>query len=59
MLLSIESNKQKNDVEELGKQIAMQIAATAPQAIDKDGLDESILKKEKEIITEELKNSYW
>ena len=57
VLLSIESNKQKNDVEELGKQIAMQIAATAPQAIDKDGLDESILKKEKEIITEELKNS--
>ena len=57
VLLSIESNKQKNDVEELGKQIAMQIAATAPLAIDKDGLDESILKKEKEIITEELKNS--
>ena len=57
VLLSIESNKQKNDVEELGKQITMQIAATAPLAIDKDGLDESILKKEKEIITEELKNS--
>ena len=57
VLLSIESNKQKNDVEELGKQIAMQIAATAPLAIDKDGLDENILKKEKEIITEELKNS--
>ena len=47
VLLSIESNKQKNDVEELGKQIAMQIAATAPLAIDKDGLDESILKKGK------------
>ncbi len=57
VLLSIESNKKKNDVEEIGKQIAMQIAATAPLAIDKNGLDENILKKEKEIITEELKNS--
>ena len=35
----------------------MQIAASSPLAIDKDGLDESLLSKEKEIITEELRNS--
>ena len=35
----------------------MHIAASSPLAIDKSGLDNNLLKKEKEIITEELKNS--
>ena len=35
----------------------MQIAATSPLCIDKQDLDQNVLKKEKEIITEELKNS--
>ena len=34
----------------------MQIAASSPIAIDKQDLDQNVLKKEKEIITEELKN---
>jgi len=57
VLLSIESKKEKKDVMNLGKQLAMQIASSSPLAIDKEGLDPKILKKEKEIITEELKNS--
>ena len=57
VLLSIESNKTKNEIENLGKQLSMHIAASAPLAIDKDSLDQNILKKEQEIITEELKNS--
>ena len=57
VLLSLESNLKKEDLFEFGKQLAMQIAATSPLSIDKDGLDQSILDKEKEIITEELKNS--
>jgi len=35
----------------------MQVAASSPLAIDKNDLDINILKKEKEIISEELKNS--
>ena len=35
----------------------MQIASSSPLAIDKEGLDQKYFKKEKEIITEELKNS--
>ena len=35
----------------------MQVAASSPLAIDKKSLDHNMLKKEKEIITEELKNS--
>ena len=35
----------------------MQIAATSPLSIDKDDLEGNTLKKEKEIIKEELKNT--
>ena len=44
-------------IKDLGKQLAMQVAALSPLAIDKDDLDQKILKKEEEIIIEELKNS--
>ena len=57
VLLSIETTKQKNDIMDLGKHLTMQVASLSPLAIDKDGLDPMVLKKEKEIITEELKNS--
>jgi elongation factor Ts len=56
VLLSIETTKQKTEIEDFGKQLSMHIAASSPLAIDKDDLDKSILKKE-EIIIEELKNS--
>ena len=57
VLLTLETTKQKSDILDFGKQLAMQIAATSPLSIDKQDLDQNVLKKEKEIITEELKNS--
>ena len=57
VLLSIETTKPKNEILNLGKQLAMQVAASSPLAIDKVSLDQNILQKEKEIIKEELKNS--
>ena len=57
VILSIDTTKEKKDVVNLGKQLAMQVASSSPLAIEKDGLDQNILKKEKEIITEELKSS--
>ena len=57
VLLSMETTKAKNDILDFGKQLAMQVAASSPLAIDKESLDQNILKKEKEIIIEELKNS--
>ena len=57
VLLSIETTKQKNEVLELGKQLSMHIAATSPLGIDKSDIDDKTLAKEKEIITEELKNT--
>ena len=57
VLLSLETTKKKNELLEFGKQLAMHIAASSPLAIDSKDLDQNLLKKEKEIITEELKNS--
>jgi len=57
VLLSMETTKLKNEILDLGKKFAMQVAALSPLAIDKEGLDQNIIQKEKEIIMEELKNS--
>ena len=57
VLLSLQTTKTKNEILDLGKQLAMHIAASSPLAVDKEDLDQNILQKEKEIITEQLKNT--
>ena len=52
-----ESSIDKEKLNQFGKQLAMHIAASSPLSIDKDGLDQQIIEKEKEIIREELKNT--
>ncbi|MCL2845807.1 MAG: translation elongation factor Ts [Chitinivibrionia bacterium] len=44
------------DVKQLGMDIAMQAAAQKPLAIDKNGICESVIAKEKEIYIEQIKN---
>jgi len=56
-LVSIRTQKKIEKLAEFGKQLTMHVAALSPMAIDKDGLQNNVLAKEKEIITEELKNS--
>jgi len=57
VLLSLETTKTKNELSVFGKQLAMHIAASSPLGIDKSDLNQNMVEKEKEIITEELKNS--
>ena len=57
VLLSLETTKTKDKIADLGKHLAMQVAASSPLAFDENDLDVNILKKEKEIISEELKNT--
>ena len=57
VLLSLETSMDKGKLSQFGKQMAMHIAASSPLSIDTDTLDHQIIEKEKEIITEELKNS--
>ena len=57
VLLSLETSIDKEKMNQFGKQLAMHIAASSPLSIDKDGLHQQIIEKEKEIIREELKNT--
>ena len=57
VLLSLETSMNKEKLLQFGKQLAMHIAASSPLSIDKNTLDQKIIEKEEEIITEELKNS--
>jgi len=57
VLLSLETSLDEKNLSQFGKQLAMHIAASSPLSIDKNTLDQKIIEKEKEIITEELKNS--
>ena len=57
VILSLETKNKDNVVMDLGHKLAMQVAASNPIAINTEDLDSAILKKEEEIIKEELKNS--
>ena len=48
-------NKSGSEVEEAGKNVAMQIAAMKPVALDKDGVDEKVVEKEIEIGKEQAR----
>ncbi|MBY5959710.1 translation elongation factor Ts [Membranicola marinus] len=48
-------NQTGDEVVEAGKNVAMQIAAMKPLALDKDGVDESIVEKEIEIGKEQAR----
>ena len=57
VMVSIETKDSSDSIKSFGKQLAMHVAASNPLALDLDSIDESILKKEQELITEELKGS--
>ncbi len=48
-------NKDAEGVEEAGKDVAMQIAAMAPVAVDKDQVDSSVIERELEIAKEQIR----
>lgn len=57
VLLAIESNAPKDKLEELGKKIAMHIAAIKPESITVEELDQSIIEKERATLKEQAKES--
>ena len=56
VLVSVDTNNESDDIKTFGKQLSMHIAASNPLAIDVDGIDQDVLKKEEQLINEELKN---
>ena len=52
------TTKEKNEkINIFGKQLAMHIAASSPIALESKDIPQSIIEKEQELVTEELKNS--
>ena len=57
VLVSLETSDKSEGLKTFGKQLSMHIAASNPLALDSNSLDQSIIDKEQELVTEELKNS--
>ena len=56
VIVSLKTSDNSEKLKTFGKQLSMHIAALNPLAINTDDIDSEILKKEKELISEELKN---
>ena len=57
VIVSIEVKDNNDEINSFGKQLSMHIAALNPLALNANDINEEIINKEKELISEELKNS--
>ena len=55
--VSLETQDNSEVVKNFGKHLSMHIAASNPLALDQNSIDQSVIDKEQELVTEELKNS--
>jgi elongation factor Ts len=57
VVVSLETSETSDIVKSFGKQLAMHVAASNPIALDSSLIDINVLKKEQDLIAEELKSS--
>ena len=57
VIVSLETKDNSETVKTFGKQLSMHIAASNPLALESSLIDKSVIDKEQELVTEELKNS--
>jgi elongation factor Ts len=57
VVVSLETKDNSEEVKNFAKQLSMHIAASNPMALEQNLIDQSIIDKEQELVTEELKNS--
>jgi len=57
VVVSLETQDKSESVKIFAKQLSMHIAASNPLALESSLIDQSIIDKEQELVTEELKNS--
>tara|TARA_B100001250_G_scaffold66884_2_gene53405 strand:+ start:227 stop:1135 length:909 start_codon:yes stop_codon:yes gene_type:complete len=57
VLVNLESDEEENKLEDLGRQIAMHIAATNPISITVEDIPKEILERERSILEEEARSS--
>ncbi len=56
VIVSLETNQSSNQIDIFGKQLSMHIAASNPIALSSEKINQKVLDKEQELISEELKN---
>ena len=57
VVVSLNTKEKNEKINIFGKQLAMHIAASSPIALESKDIPQSIIEKEQELVTEELKNS--
>jgi elongation factor Ts len=55
VLVALESAGKTDELAHLGRQLAMHVAATNPQALDPSGLDPQIVKREKDVLADKYR----
>jgi elongation factor Ts len=57
VLVALESTGDKGVLEAFGRQLAMHIAATNPQSLDTDSLDQALIERERQVLMEQARAS--
>ena len=57
VVVSLNTKEENEKISIFGKQLAMHIAASSPLALEPKDIPQTIIDKEQELVTEELKNS--
>ena len=57
VVVSLETKDNSDVLKTFGKQLSMHIAASNPLALESNLIDQSVIDKEQELVSEELKNS--
>jgi elongation factor Ts len=54
VLVALESAGKADELNALGRKLAMHVAAANPQALDSSGLDPAVVKRERDVLTEKF-----
>ena len=57
VLVALETTAAADRVQTLGKQLAMHVAATAPQAVSRDAIESSLVERERAVLAEQARAS--
>ncbi len=57
VLVALESTGDKEKLAALGKQLAMHVAATKPEAVSVDDLDQALVERERNVLAEQARES--
>ena len=57
VLVALETSDQSNEIKEIGKQVAMHIAATSPKSLNIEDLDPEVVERERQVLIDQAMSS--